>query len=393
MGFNTLCHGQSFQYDTLSIVTYNTLNYGFHPTSHCPSLITSNKHRYLKEIVQYLNPDILGLVKMTGDLPSFSTDSVINVLDSVCPDCYGHSQFTNRSGYKKINMLYYKKSKLEYVGTTTIFSRDTNISDINLHKLYYKDSNLSVTHDTTYLNIVQAHLISGPNNTLQRLTEINGVKGWLDTNIVSSENILFMGDLNTKSSMEPCFQALINTSNNYTVFFDPDSQLGDWVNFPANFANYLTQSTRVTDPGDCGSVGGMNSRFDHILCTSSIMNGTINLQYIPGSFKVIGQDGLHTNQPLNGLPTDTVVPPFILNDLYLMSSHLPVLLKLRIDSQIPVKINDVENENNKFNIFPVPTSAVLHINCKVKENEKYHLLINNLFGENMFSTDFINLTL
>lgn len=379
-------HAQSFQKDTLKIMSYNTLDYGFSSSSNCPALITANKHEYLKTILRYENPDIIGLLKMDASPSSFSKTKVIqHVLDSVCLGCYGHSSFTNLSGYSKENMLYFKTSKLGYIGTTTIYSGDPNISDINQHTLYYKDSNLSVNHDTVFIKIILIHDKSGINNANVRETEIGAAMGWLNAHVTSPDNYIFMGDFNTQSSTEACFQDLINSSNINTLFFDPPNQLGDWANNPTAFANYLTENTRITDPGDCGATGGLNLRFDHILCTLPVMQGTKSVQYIPGSFEVIGNDGNHSNLALTDPPANTSVPAPVLNALYYMSNHLPVSLK--VDVTLPSSITTTQSNpsfsKNCFTVFPSPTNGLLYVKGSILSGDACKIIFKNTLGQNI----------
>jgi hypothetical protein len=76
----------------------------------------------------------------------------------------------------------------------------------------------------------------------------------------------------------------------------------------------------------------MDDRFDQILVSDYIINGTDKVAYINGSYTAVGQDGLHFNQSLISLPQNTSVPPDVLNALYNMSDHLPVTLDLKISS-------------------------------------------------------------
>ncbi len=380
-------NAQSSQTDTLKIMTYNTLNYGFSSSSSCPALITANKHGYLRTILRYENPDILGLLKMDASPSSFSKTKVIqHVLDSVCLGCYGHSDFTNLSGYSKENMLYFKTSKLGYLGTITIYSADPNISDINLHRLYYKDSNLSINHDTIFINIVLVHDKSGINNASVRETEIGGAMNWLNANVTSPGNYIFMGDFNTQSSTEACFQAMINSSNVNARFYDPPNQLGDWALNPIAFSNYLTENTRITDPGDCGATGGMDLRFDHILCTQPIMQGTKAVEYISGSFNVIGNDGNHTTLALTDLPTNTSVPPSVLNALYYMSNHLPVSIMVSVTPPPTIStaaINFAFSKNGLV-VSPNPTTGLFNISTGNTNFNELAISVMDMQGKEVF---------
>ena len=319
--------------DTIKVMSYNTLNYGFPATSDCPAMLTANKHTWLRKIIEYTEPDILGLEKMAAAPASFTADTIVNmVLDSVCTACYGHTPYTNLSGYQKENMLYFRKDKFGWLRTTTIYAADTNISDINLHELYYKPAGQEPLHDTIFLNIILVHLKSGSGNAAERSVEIFGAMNWLNAHISNAGNYIFMGDFNTQSSGENCFQQIINSSNPNTLFVEPTGQLGNWNANPTTFANYLTQSTRTTDPGDCGATGGQDDWFDHLLCSTAIKQGAQSISYVPGSFYVVGQDGQHVNKSLLSSPVNSTVPADILSALYYMSEHLPVMMQLAIDT-------------------------------------------------------------
>lgn len=384
---------QSSQWDTIKVMTYNTLNYGFPATGSCPTLLTESKHLYLQTILQAEDPDILALEKMDATPSTFSSDTIIQkVLNVFCPGCYRHSVYTNVSGYTKENMLYFKKDKFGYINTTTIYSLDPNISDINLHKLYYKDSNLAITLDTVYLNIIVVHLKSGTTSTSDRATEVAGAMAWLNANVTAPGNYIFMGDMNTTSSNENCFQYLINSTNNNTKFYDPPNQLGDWSNNPNLFVNYLTHSTRTVDPGDCGAVGSISERFDHILCTQPIILGLDSIQYVAGSYHVIGQDGLHTGLALTDAPTNTSVSTAELNALYYMSNHLPVTMQLAIKKSSLTGIqqnNKADNFDIEFN-HDVNNGLEVTINSKSAVNEKINCSIYNLQGQLLQMQDLKN---
>jgi hypothetical protein len=212
---------------------------------------------------------------------------------------------------------------------------------------------LATTNDTIFLNVIVIHDASGSSSADQRATELSGAMSWLSSNVKTPGNYLFMGDFNTQSASEACFQSVINPTDTIVKFFDPPNQLGNWAGSPTSFAKYLTQSTRSTDIGDCGSSNTMLTRFDHILCTNPIMRGTSNIKYLQGTFNVVGQDGLHTGKSLIDPPTNVSVPADVLNALYNMSEHLPVQLKLVISKQNPLPIGLVITNASFINNLPV----------------------------------------
>ncbi|MFT5822666.1 MAG: hypothetical protein ACI8ZM_003922 [Crocinitomix sp.] len=52
--------------------------------------------------------------------------------------------------------------------------------------------------------------------------------------------------------------------------------------------------------------------------------------FIDGSYRAIGQDGLHYNDALIDPPTNTSEPSDIISALYHMSDHLPVYLEIEV---------------------------------------------------------------
>jgi len=361
--------------DTIKIMSYNTLNYDNYDGS-CPTNINYYKNRYLREIVKYVQPDILGLVKMNQNA-AFVNDSIPTyVLDSVCNGCWGHGTFTDYSHYNKGNQLYFKTDKFGFLGTKTIYSADASISDINMHQLYYKDTALARTHDTIFLNVILVHDLSGGSSSAQRATEIGGAMAWLDANVKKPGNYIFMGDFNVTSSGEGCFQAMLNPTNTNVRFNEPTGKLGNWSSNSASFAQYINNSTRTAALTDCGASGGLTDWFDHIMCSDFLMNGTDAFTYVPNSFTVIAQDGKHTGNSLIASPTDNIVPSNIVNDVYHMSNHMPVSLRLALNPQhrvsgiinqiIDQSLNNVDCHyfNNKLN-FSTLDESLWGKNCTV----------------------------
>ena len=319
-----------FAGDTLKIMHYNTLNYGISLPKNCPGLLTFKKHNYLRDILKYERPDVLGMVKLDSSM-QFVGDTIIDkVLDSVCYHCYSHATLTNHTGYNKLDALFYRNDKLAFISTATTYAGDDSISDINLHKFYYKAPDLATTHDTQFINFIVIHLISGKTNGIIRANDILGVVKYLYKNDTILNNYIAMGDFNSQSSTEGDYQYLTAPSDTNFKFYDPIYQNKDWKKNELAYAKYLSQSTRILTLNDCGSPGGLKDVYDHILVTRSIMLGLDSIKYIPNSYTVVGQDGKHINKSLIDTPLNTSVPPYILNDLYLMSNHLPVTVQLVI---------------------------------------------------------------
>ena len=78
--------------------------------------------------------------------------------------------------------------------------------------------------------------------------------------------------------------------------------------------------------GDGGATGGLDDRFDLILCSYALTNSTA-LEYIPSSYTVYGNDGNHYNKAITDSPVYD--PPGIADatDLLNASDHLPVYVE------------------------------------------------------------------
>jgi len=379
----------TFAQDTIKIMSYNTLNYGTLSGSSCSTFNNYPKNGYLHDIVSYENPDILGLVKMEG-YQSLSTDTVMRVLNSFCNGCYAHSTYTDNSGYSKVDMVYYKVNKFAMVYTKTLYSADPNIADINVVKLYYLNPDLAVNHDTTYINIILVHLLSGGSSASTRGTEMQGVMKTLTTDYPALKNYVLMGDFNVKTSTEPCFQAVINPSDSNYKFYDPSNNIGDWDANPTKYAKYLSVDTRTTALSDCGADGGMTDWFDHLLVTKDIVSGTDSIHYVPNSLTTVGQDGRHTNNALIDNPKDTIVPDYILNDLYYMSNHLPEMARFAINKEkaLPMAIKPIEEQPAIMKFTnPVMTNLYFSLVDNKLEGQRVNATIYNMLGREIYSCD------
>jgi len=158
-------------------------------------------------------------------------------------------------------------------------------------------------------------------------------------------------------------------------FLDPVNALGDWQN-NVQFSSYHSQSTHTY--GDCHSGGGMDDRFDFILASESVMEGTRGLKFIEDSYWAYGQDGNRFNQSLIS-PSNTTLPSNVINSLYNMSDHLPVVLELEIDSELYSGSGIKELNSQKVKVVnPVSNSIVLW--SEGNKVETVNLQIINLLG-------------
>jgi len=360
--------------DTIKVMHYNLLNYG-NTTGYCN---TSNnniddKDPWLREILNYVKPDILTVNEIGAN-----TNIHQRLLDSTLNDKgighYAKSVFTNIAGSYILNMLYYDSTKFVLHSQDVI--QPVTVRDINLYKLYYRSADLAISHDTIFIICLAAHLKAGNNSgdAATRAVMTLNMMNYLSTNY-SEGNFLFCGDYNTYTSSETAYQNLVNYSNLNYRFYDPINRSGGWNN-NSSFADIHTQSTHSSSNG-CASGGGMDDRFDQILLSEKIINGSEKVEYIYGSYTAVGQDGLHFNQSINGTPTNTSVPADVLNALYNMSDHLPVTLNLKISSGTS-SIND-HSGDIKID-FENPVNEIMDIRIALSTNASVILEIYSRLG-------------
>ncbi len=323
-----------FAQDSFRVMTYNLLNY--------PSKIASTRNPYFKQVVEYVNPDILVVQEM---------ESIIGVslfLEQVLDTNYTGGGFID--GYTTDNAIFFKHSKFDFLDNTPI---KTALRDI---------SQLTMVHRSTLdtLLIYSAHLKAsdGSVNEQKRLAEVTNLRAVTDKLPVGRKYIL-VGDFNVYSAYEPAFQKLLDNSFS-GYFLDPINKIATWHN-SSLFRSIHTQSTRTTSRPDEGSTGGMDDRFDFILISQAVKDSG-GFTYIPGTYTSVGNDGNHFNRALNELP-NAVVSDEVATALYYSSDHLPVYADFLVETVTGLS-EDYSNITNSFELYqnyPNPFNPVTNI--------------------------------
>ncbi|MCD4773916.1 MAG: T9SS type A sorting domain-containing protein [Bacteroidales bacterium] len=369
--------------DTLIMMHYNLLNYG-NDYGGCDQSTNylGDKDEYLKTIIPYINPDILTVneIDCSSTIADRLLDNTLNV------NGISHFQRAEQTCYSTPwigNMLYYNSTKLGLHSQDVV---TTNIRDINLYKLYYNSSDLPVTNDTAFIICICTHLKAGsyPENLVERADETSRLMNYLD-DIGIADNYIFSGDFNTRSSSEESFQNLVNHSNPDIRFYDPINQLGTWHD-NSSYKNIHTQSTHTSTNG-CPSSGGLDDRYDFILISDNIKTGIDNVEYLDDSYQAIGQDGEHFNGALNSSPANTSVPADVLEALYRMSDHLPIVINLKVDKTL--SIEEIQKDNFADISFTNPVNRNLSFSIKFKTKpENFKVEVISLLGKQIYSQNF-----
>lgn len=302
------------QTDTATIVYYNILNFpgGF------PERIAN-----FRTVMQYAKPDLILITELISDAGA-------QTLLSEGLNVYGETKYQKApfiDGEDTDNMLFYNSEMFTLLSTDTI---DTDLRAIGEYILYYNIPEPYTTQDTIFLNMYVAHLKSstGSANEQQRLAEVMQFRQHIEAKS-GLENIFFGGDFNLYTAAEPSYNALI-TADQYPLA--DVLPAGNWHD-NETYAAYHTQSPRTTQFGG-GANGGLDDRFDFMLFTSDLISGSNNVSYIPNSLKSIGNDGQHFNKSLLDIPANNLYPDSVVQAIYYMSDHLPLIGKFIVQPDV-----------------------------------------------------------
>jgi len=324
--------------DSLKLMHYNLLYYGKN-TDHCNSFNNDidEKNADLREIIHYYKPDIFSVNELDGEGAAPIEDDETYLLNNALNT--GDINHYKKVPFESIYLastLFYNNNKLGLKSYKPIRMHVGTFDKIfNSYKFYYKSENIETTNDTLFFTCFVAHLKAGSGSARERADEVDVLMDYIQNEIGTPGNYFLMGDLNVYNSDETAFQYLINPGNSDYRFNDPIDQLGYW-NENESFKNYHTQSTHSY--GGCHSGGGMDDRFDFILVSDYVMNGTKDVHALENTYQALGQDGNSFNGSLNTTNNENV-PEDIARALYEFSDHLPVTMKIKIDRNPATEIN------------------------------------------------------
>lgn len=354
--FLLLIHCISFSQDrdTLKVMSYNLLKF--------PS-VSPNRIDTLKSILAYVKPDILMVCELTSG--AGADDILFNALNEDGVDYYDMATYVN--GPDTQNELYFNTQKLELYDQNKI---STVLRDINEYVLYYKSTDLAETTDTTFFYVYVCHLKAGSGFEAQRNNEITALKTYLASQ-TQKENVLIGGDFNFYgSTTEPAWNTLLNEGD--LAIKDPINTPGNWHS-NSGYAWAHTQSTRST-AFDGGAYGGMDDRFDFIFISEDLRTFGNGARYVNGSYRAVGQDGLHYNKSLIESPTNNSEPHEIISNLYHMSDHLPVYLEVEV---VKEGASIDKNQHSNLTAFYNPNDNSIQFSQAVQGN----VLVYTIRGE------------
>lgn len=346
---------------SLRIMYYNVLNY---PGS------TAERVSYFKTTMLFVQPDIL----LVNELIS---DEGANMLLNDGLNVNGISKFQKAefvNGPDSDNLLFYNSNELSLYSQSEIA---TELRDINEYVLFKNNPDT----DTIFFYLYSAHLKSstGSTNEEKRLAEVRQFKERINSKS-EIENIFFGGDLNFYKATEPAYDTLVNSGANA---LNDVLEAGNWHDNEA-FASIHSQSTRTEQFGG-GARGGLDDRFDFILFSDDVLDGSNGVKYLTDTYKSVGNDANHFNIAIIDEPQNTAVPDSVLQALYFMSDHLPVICDLEVD--ITTQLTSLEKSDFDIQIFPNPANTY----CKLileGANGKMKIILKNNLGNTLKISNF-----
>ena len=369
IGFNGLSKAQ----DAIQIMQYNTLYYG-NTTSFCTS--TNNavdmKNEQFKIIFGHVQPDILTVNEMSGN-PIMQDSLLNNALNVDGETKYKRGILTNTATNDLVNILYYNSEKLSLLKQDVI---PTTIRPTDVFTLFYNAADLAWTKDTLFLTCIVTHLKAGSSSAdaSTRSSQTASIMSYIQSHDLHN-NYLFMGDLNMYTSTETAYQNLTKEYNGIYYLNDPINAPGDWNNNDAYKAIH-TQSSHSTSNG-CASTGGLDDRFDFVLASDAIMNGTDGFTVDVDSYSVLGNDALHFNTSIIGSPENSSAPAEVITALYNASDHLPVLVQLKTEQDYL----GLEKTDSFAQVkFQNPVNQQMNLRIAFKEATSFEVRIYDLMG-------------
>jgi endonuclease/exonuclease/phosphatase family metal-dependent hydrolase len=294
--------------DTIRVCTYNTLLYS----------VSNEDGRTAKfrDILNEIKPHILVCQEVDDASlgPRFVTD--VMTWGSFAASPYHDGPDTD-------NQILYDQSKFALQSVEYL---STELRDIGVYVL----SRLNTFAPDT-ITIYSVHLKAQDNSedAQQRLREVQV----LQAHAAGRERVIVLGDFNIYGPQEPAYKALLQPTTGLT-FVDP---LGTtWQRNVVAYLPFYTQATRTDGDAACGGGvgGGLDDRFDLILVTENLKD-----KVIPGSYRVLGNDGQDRRAGSIDVPVNTAVSPAIAAALRCASDHLPVYTDI-VWGEVPASVQD-----------------------------------------------------
>ena len=342
----------SFGQNRVKILTYNVLNY----PNYVNELTKNAKYQIIFDEAQ---PDIVAVQEI------LSQAAVNQFLSNTLGSSFSAATFFN--GPDTDNALFYKDSILTVLTAEIIPNTPRYITKYVLQHNFTQD----------IFVIFIAHFKAGDTQSDEFNREQEAARLRIFTDQFSQgTNFILVGDLNLYRSTEQAYIRLLDQTND-GYFLDPIDRPGYW-HTSSSFADVHTQSTRVVQLQDGGSIGGLDDRFDFILVSKALMDFG-GVDYVEDSYWAFGNDGQHFNQQI-------VNPPYPISEqiafaLHDVSDHLPVVAEF--DFGVVNDVEPIDPSITSFNLYqnyPNPFNPSTKIRFEVPRSTYLKLVLYDLLG-------------
>lgn len=339
------------------VATYNILNF--------PQALGSERLDELRTVMSFIEPDIVLVQEMQ------SQDGVQLFLDSVMrhvDPSFAGAPFND--GPDTDNALFYRSDRVNYLAAQYLATPNRDIAEYRVL--------LSESYSELYLFSIHFKASEGITNETIRLQEATILRNRLNA-LPPGRNFIVAGDFNIYYSDEPAYQKLTDSLENASGrLIDPLHMEGYWHDNSA-FAVTHTQSTRVEQLPDGVAGGGLDDRFDMVLCSATVLDNS-GLYMVGDSYKICGNDGAHFNLSIN-YGYNSAVPGQVAEALYWASDHLPVYIDL--DSEPPSTI-----EEPVVKVWPNPMQDRAEVVLPGHDDfVKARVCMTNILGQRVYDSE------
>ena len=224
-------------------------------------------------------------------------------------------------------MMYYNSQKVG-LSTQAFINVSGTARNLDYYKFYYKSAEPIM--DSAFIHVILVHFMAS--SAAARENQATAAMNFLDNSLGGAQdNYIIMGDMNLSSGATTAYQIMANHSN-------VDVRMRDPLNLTSWNQNYVYTQSTTPSTGDCRAGGGLNDRFDIILCSNALINNSLGMSYVSGSYWSVGN-------PHSPNPQLSTAGQIGING---MSDHHPVLMDIavsqavandgRLDSPVSLKV-------------------------------------------------------
>ncbi|MGB3345552.1 MAG: T9SS type A sorting domain-containing protein [Aequorivita sp.] len=353
--------------DTISAMVYNLLEF--------PSAKPPNRAYILKNILDEYKPDIF----MVSELETEAGGNLIlDIALNNNGNNYSMAPFEpSQSGdLDHQQLLFYRNDKFSLESWEVL---PTTVRDLNRYQLKLKTRDQQ--SDPVLIEAFVVHLKSsqGSANKLLRLQMVQKFVDRLES-LDPNSFVLFAGDLNVYTSTEPAYQKLLDPTNKI-VMMDPINRPGSWHENIA-FQDIHSQSTRISSgPFGAGAGGGLDDRFDFIIMSKNMQTDP-KLKYVPDTYKSFGNNGNCFDKSINDPSCTGDFSQGLRENLYNMSDHLPIVMKMATNKEIILK-TEVFAIGKPFILESTLVSDKLNILLKSDYSSPVSFEVYNVLGQKL----------